>query len=92
MADCSVCSKNYVPSLTYTYRRCSHHTMGIVIAAVLLVPALVVGFFIDSYLVSAGTTGVARGVIDGLMERIPLQSVKIMICVADRNLNSKLYW
>ena len=79
IADCSVCSKNYVSSLRFTCGECFDRTTVIVTATVLLGLALGVVIAIISYLVSAEVADARRGIIDYMMQRIPLQSLKIII-------------
>ena len=79
IADCSVCSKNYVSSLRFTCGECFDRTTVIVTATLLLGLALGVVIAIISYLVSAEVADARRGIIDYMMQRIPLQSLKIII-------------
>ena len=80
-ADCSVCSKNYVSSRRFVCRQCSNRTTSIAIATVVSFLVAAMGLYLFSYLVSSRKEGTGRGVIDRITQRIPKQSVKIIIVV-----------
>lgn len=63
------------------FRKCFDRTGGILIATTTLILALIIGFAIISHLIPAKAVGSERGIIDRLVERIPLQSMKIIIIV-----------
>ena len=80
-SDCAVCSKNYVSSRNFVCRECPDRTTSISIAAVVsgLVAAVGLSFFL--YLVSRERERAGRRIIDRVAQRIPKQSVKIIIVV-----------
>lgn len=79
--DCSVCSRGYSASLSFTCRECSDETVGLIIATVLVMMACVVGFAVVSYLISAEGLSGGRGIIGRVTQWIPMQSVKTVIIV-----------
>ena len=81
LADCSVCSENYAPNLSFTCRKCFDRRVGVATAVVLAVLVLAVGLVVILYLVSAEEGGAGRGIVNRVMKRIPMQSVKIIIVV-----------
>ena len=81
LPDCSVCSKNYAPSLSYTCRECSNSAVGIAVATALTLLAAAVGIVIVSHLLSGEMVGSGRGIVDRLTRRVPMHSVKIVIIV-----------
>ena len=80
-ADCSVCSKNHVSSLSFTCRECYDSTVVILIATVLTVLVAAVALAIFWYLVSVKGVDAERGIMDCVTQRIPMHSVKIIIVV-----------
>ncbi|CAM9855884.1 unnamed protein product, partial [Ascophyllum nodosum] len=78
---CSVCSENYAPSLGFTCRECSKRSVGTAMAVVLTVLALTIGIIIVRHLLYMNVEGDRRGVVDRVMRRVPLQSVKIIVTV-----------
>ena len=79
--DCSVCSKNYVPGLSFICRKCSDSAMSYTIAAVVTVMIVAVGLTIVFYLLSTERSVVGQGIVASITQRLPTQSVKIIIVV-----------
>ena len=80
-ADCSVCSKNHVSSLSFTCRECYDSAVVILIATVFTVLVAAVALAIFRYLVSVKGVNAERRIMDCVTQRIPMHSVKIVIVV-----------
>ncbi|CAN0406384.1 unnamed protein product, partial [Ascophyllum nodosum] len=76
---CSICSKNYAPSLNFTCRECSKRSVSVSIAVALTVLASAIGIAFVWYLVYGDLGGAGGGTVDRAMRRIPIHSVKIII-------------
>ena len=79
LADCSVCSKNYVRGLRFSCRECSDRTVSMAIAIVLAVLALACGLGIIFYLVYIEEGDTEQGIVDRIKRRVPMQPLKIII-------------
>ena len=80
-ADCSVCSKNHVSSLSFTCRECFDSAVVILTATVFTILVAAVALATFSYLVSVKGVDAGRGIMDCVTQRIPMHSVKIIIVV-----------
>ena len=78
-ADCSVCSKNYVSTRRFTCRECPDRTLEIAIVVIVALLASSVSLGVVSYLVSTEVVGAGQGIVARLKERIPKESIKIIV-------------
>ena len=79
--DCSVCSYGYVPSLCFACNKCSENTIGIAIAAIMLLLTIPVIGFVLVFLLSDELPGYKNTSNSWLVTtwKRPLQSAKIVI-------------
>ncbi|CAM9458195.1 unnamed protein product [Ectocarpus sp. 8 AP-2014] len=78
---CSVCSVDYSTTLSFTCTECVDSDGGItimIVAAVFVLGGVIV---LCMYLVSGGLDGAGKGIIHRLTQRLPLQSIKIVVVV-----------
>ncbi|CAN0353583.1 unnamed protein product [Ectocarpus sp. 6 AP-2014] len=78
---CSVCSEGYAVSLVFTCTKCVDDRGGIALLVVVGVFVLGAAIVLYMHLVLEETDGASRGVIHRLTERLPLQSMKIVVVV-----------
>jgi len=67
--------------MSFTCQKCSDRKVAIATAVVVAVLTLAVGLAIILYLVSAEKGDAGRGIVNRMMKRIPMHSVKIIIVV-----------
>eukprot|EP00752_Nemacystus_decipiens_P005732 g5187.t1 len=78
---CSVCSEGYYSSLAFTCNKCMGDGGGIALMVIVGVLVLGAAVGVCTYLVSAETEGARRGVLLRVVNRLPLQSIKIVVVV-----------
>ena len=67
--------------LNFICRKCSDGAVGLTIAAVITLLIVAVGLAIVSYMLSTEGPDAGRGIVARVTQRLPMQSVKIIIVV-----------
>lgn len=81
VTDCSVCSKGYTRTLFFTCTKCLDSRGGVAIMIVVAVVFLCAIIVLLMHLVSGETLHARRGIVHRITERLPLQSIKIIVVV-----------
>ena len=80
MLDCSVCRENFFAGPGFTCTKCSVSSVWrVMVAGSLSIFATIAGVVTVSYLVSDESEGAELSIVDRIIRRVPVHSVKIII-------------
>lgn len=78
-ADCSLCISGYAPTLVYNCSKCPGGDIATIVAILVVTFALFVSAVFVAYMVSGEQETTHWRIVHRLSERLPLQTIKIVI-------------